>query len=250
MKLRDNIPTVLITRNNLVREGLRRILEEYAFEVIEAFDSSTSLLDQFQGNISPQLVVMDDGGSDVLQADIEDLHGLLPGARIVVLADKFCFDAMVAAFQAGVDGYVVKEIDCEPLLQSLRLVALGEKVMPSELARQLPGRIYAKPIQAVQSTGLSEILSEREIETLRCLQMGYANKVIAHRLDISEATVKVHVKAILRKLRVQNRTQAAIWAVNNGIEFNTHEASEPVAAEARVAANSSQWTSAPLSAVG
>ncbi|TYC87068.1 response regulator transcription factor [Novosphingobium sp. BW1] len=63
---------------------------------------------------------------------------------------------------------------------------------------------------------LGELLSEREIDTLHCLMMGYPNKVIAYRLDISEVTVKVHVKAILRKLMVQNRTQTAIWAVNQG----------------------------------
>ena len=68
-------------------------------------------------------------------------------------------------------------------------------------------------------------LSEREIEILRCLILGYANKVISRRLDISEATVKVHVKAILRKLRVSNRTQAAIWAVKRGLE--AHLAAQP-----------------------
>jgi two-component system, NarL family, nitrate/nitrite response regulator NarL len=69
-------------------------------------------------------------------------------------------------------------------------------------------------------------LSEREITTLRYLLVGHANKVIARRLEISEATVKVYVKAILRKLRVSNRTQAAIWAFNNGVQVVADDVKE------------------------
>jgi two-component system nitrate/nitrite response regulator NarL len=99
-------------------------------------------------------------------------------------------------------------------------VASGEKVLPSQLVKHLPLRSAMSNAELNDGSELLETLSEREIETLRCLIMGYPNKVIAYRLDISEATVKVHVKAILRKLGVQNRTQAAIWAVNNGLDVN------------------------------
>jgi two-component system nitrate/nitrite response regulator NarL len=124
---------------------------------------------------------------------------------------------MVDAFRAGADGYILKEIGCDSLIESLRLIKLGEKVMPSELVRHLPQHSMAPNSSTEPEANLAELLSEREIETLRCLVLGYANKVIAYRLYISEATVKVHVKAVLRKLMVQNRTQAAIWAVNHGV---------------------------------
>jgi two-component system nitrate/nitrite response regulator NarL len=71
-------------------------------------------------------------------------------------------------------------------------------------------------------------LSEREVEILWCLTLGMANKVVSRRLDISEATVKVHVKAILRKLKVANRTQAAIWAVKHGFERHAARAEQPM----------------------
>lgn len=89
--------------------------------------------------------------------------------------------------------------------------------MPSEVA------YAARNADAAPNVSATQVLSEREVLTLRYLLMGHPNKVIAKRLEISEATVKVYVKAILRKLRVSNRTQAAIWAVNAGMEFASSE---------------------------
>jgi len=80
--------------------------------------------------------------------------------------------------------------------------------------------------QFARNPDVTRILSEREITTLRYLLVGHANKVIARRLEISEATVKVYVKAILRKLRVSNRTQAAIWAFNNGVQVVADDVKE------------------------
>nr|WP_272914659.1 response regulator transcription factor [Aurantiacibacter rhizosphaerae] len=127
-------------------------------------------------------------------------------------------DCLIDAFEAGADGYILKNISCESLVNSLQLAACGEKVVPGELVKQLPQFAHATADQVKAEGELSDILSEREIATLRCLVMGYPNKVIARRLDIGEATVKVHVKAILRKLNVQNRTQAAICGVNYGVQ--------------------------------
>ena len=136
------------------------------------------------------------------------------------IAATLDFDSMIDVFRAGANGYIVKDIECQSLIESLKLVALGETVLPSQLVKHLPLRSAMANSNLNDGSELLESLSERELETLRCLIMGYPNKVIAYRLDISEATVKVHVKAILRKLGVQNRTQAAIWAVNNGLDAN------------------------------
>src|SRR3546814_5032995 len=87
--------------------------------------------------------------------------------------------------------------------------------MPSQLARTFANGDAGFKRNNWRESIADVNLSEREVEILRCLILGYANKVISRRLDISEATVKVHVKAILRKLRVSNRTQAAIWAVKD-----------------------------------
>ena len=97
-----------------------------------------------------------------------------------------------------------------PLIQSLQLILLGEKVFPTTLASMLLDMTAAGPQHSVRG------LSPREREILQLLVTGASNKLIATRLGITEATVKVHLKTLLRKIDVNNRTQAAIWAMNNG----------------------------------
>ena len=211
------VPIALLSRNNLVREGLRRILNDESFSVNQSLEESSHLLEISAQEEKPKLIVIDSGQDNDLDSNVKKLQDRFPSARIVILSDNFDFDHMVSAFRAGVHGFIVKQIACEPLIGSLKLVAMGEKVMPSELVHQLPERLVSASDGFTGKVSLTEMLSDREVETLRCLVMGYSNKHIARRLEISEATVKVHVKAILRKLHVQNRTQAAIWAVNRGI---------------------------------
>lgn len=125
-------------------------------------------------------------------------------------------DAVIREFATGsIDGYLVKELSCDRLAGALRLTALGEKVLPSQIAASL-GRAPAISRCWDGATNGSN-LTTREVDILRCLVEGEANKVISRRLSIADATVKVHIKAILRKLRVRNRTQAAIWAVGRGL---------------------------------
>lgn len=206
----------LVCPNTLAREGLKRILNEDEFQVVDTCARIELLCDSDLAS-SSDIIVIDSGTLGRCAEQIEELNERFPNARLVVLSDGFCLANMVDAFRAGVDGYILKEIGCDSLIESLRLVKLGEKVMPSELVRHLPQHSMAESPSNGSEANPAELLSEREIETLRCLVLGYANKVIAYRLDISEATVKVHVKAVLRKLMVQNRTQAAIWAVNRGL---------------------------------
>jgi two-component system nitrate/nitrite response regulator NarL len=134
----------------------------------------------------------------------------------VVLTDAIRLDRLAAGLAVGIDGYLLKNMSADALPQWLRLVLLGEKVFPTDLAHMLTnGRV------TLRNNGgqISHVngLSGREMEILGCLINGAQNKQIAQELDISDGTVKVHVKAILKKIRVQNRTQAAIWAMNNGI---------------------------------
>ena len=158
---------------------------------------------------------MDEGSTkDALNlcADLRERH---PDALLVILAGRFDFDSVVNAFRWGIDGYIIKEISPEPLIGALRLVAMGEKVLPSEMATCLSDL----PNPVGWSVNLSDVnLSEREVEVLQLLIQGSSNKVIGRHLGICEATVKVHVKAALRKLHVTNRTQAAIWAVRRGMK--------------------------------
>jgi two-component system nitrate/nitrite response regulator NarL len=119
-----------------------------------------------------------------------------------------------------VDGFCLSTSDREVLIKSLELIMMGEKLLPGALLCSMLSQMTsgAKPDQ---DSPLAEPLpidpgmhklSNREAEILRCLMRGEPNKVIAKKLDVTEATIKVHVKAILRKIGAANRTQAAMWA--------------------------------------
>ncbi len=223
MDNRSPVSVALVSDNALAREGLRRILDGEELTVVESHESSRSLANLRERRSSPDIVILDIGDDQNSCAEVEACQRALSDAKVVILSNDFNFDLMFEAFKAGVDAYIVKRIDCEALIGSLKLVHLGEKVMPSELASGFPARWSGRVLPSMPEREAVSLLSEREIETLRYLILGSPNKVIAGHLDISEATVKVHVKAILRKLGAQNRTQAAIWAVNNGIELNQAE---------------------------
>lgn len=221
------LSAVVVGKNSLAREGLRRILAEENFSVQASVESGTSFLLANAEDESPNLFILDNSTTDHLESELEALNTSFPKSRKVVLSDQFDLEEVVDAFKYGVDGYIVKEISLEALMKSLRLVAMGEKVMPSQLAQHLSGmEEKAQVPQFARNPDVTRILSEREITTLRYLLVGHANKVIARRLEISEATVKVYVKAILRKLRVSNRTQAAIWAFNNGVQVVAEDVKE------------------------
>lgn len=146
-------------------------------------------------------------------SDLRDTHG---HARIVLVASRQLGpDPMLAAIAAGADGILLAELSPEAFLQSLRLICLGERVLPAQLATLLLNRDRHDRLvpNEVREIGLSN----RELQILELLARGYANKEIAIELDIAEATVKVHVKAVLRKIRVGNRTQAAVWALGHGL---------------------------------
>jgi len=154
-----------------------------------------------------------------------------PTARIALLADhdQLSNSNVVAAFRFGADAYFVKP-NCDTFLKSLELVMLGETILPPAILSFFLDR-YGEAVEtddeknaAVQKSSLADDqasniysprLSTREQSILRCLIEGHSNKTIARKSDIAEATVKVHVKAILRKIRVNNRTQAAIWGMNH-----------------------------------
>lgn len=223
MDSRASVSIAIVSDNALAREGIRRILEGDDFTVVEAHVSSMALLNTVQRIERPRIIILDISDDSNICSEVEALQRALPDSKVVVLSNDFDFGMMLEAFRAGVDGYIIKRIGCEPLIGSLKLVHMGEKVMPSELAKGLPRRWTGGMTPTTCEREIISLLSEREIETLRFLILGAPNKVIAGHLNISEATVKVHVKAILRKLGAQNRTQAAIWAVNNGIELKQPE---------------------------
>ena len=193
--------TILIEANRLFRQGLKHLLADTRFAVEAEFSTTGQAV---EGAVASGLVIVGEGG------DLQQLRSAYPEARIVVLASDFAVDALREAMNAGADGYLMKDVSPEALLQSLELVMMGEKVFPTNLAAMLFDMNVIAPQHSVRG------LSPREQEILQALVTGSSNKLIAIKLGITEATVKVHLKTLLRKIDVNNRTQAAIWAMNNG----------------------------------
>lgn len=182
---------------------------------------------------SRQLLFMVGTGDNpaVAAESVRRLKEQHPSAFVVVLSDSFESTGVVSALRAGANGYILKTISCEALIKSLDLVLLGEIVLPSEFLRMVydsgDAQVAAAPVPMLTNGGEVAVresaafdptlrkLSSRESVILRCLMLGDANKSIARQLGIADATVKVHIKAILRKIGVTNRTQAALWAVKH-----------------------------------
>jgi two-component system, NarL family, nitrate/nitrite response regulator NarL len=213
----QNSRTVLIEANRLFREGLKHLLAGTRFEVGSEFSTVDFALAAGEAGAAPDLVISGQPVKD--EANLRAIREVFPTARIVVLADDLSVDVLRAAMGGGADGFLIKNVSPEALIQSLQLIMLGEKVFPTNLASMLLDMNAISPQHSVRG------LSPREQEILQSLVTGASNKMIAIRLGITEATVKVHLKTLLRKIDVNNRTQAAIWAMNNG--FTADDASIP-----------------------
>ena len=120
---------------------------------------------------------------------------------------------LVAALRAGALGYLLKNIDGEFLVRSIRRAAQGESAISPEMTGKL-----VRQVRTGSGTGpRPDALSPREREILQHVARGASNKEIARALDLAESTVKIHVQHILRKLELTSRVQAAVWAIENGL---------------------------------
>ena len=210
--------TILIESNQLFRQGLKHLLADTRFAVDVEFGTIDQALANAETATTSGLVIM--GQSAKEPGDLSLLRDAYPNARIVVLASDLSVDVLRDAMTCGVDGFLMKDVSPEALIQSLQLIMLGEKVFPTNLAAMLLDMNSApSPVNSLRG------LSPREQEILQALVTGASNKLIAIKLGITEATVKVHLKTLLRKIDVNNRTQAAIWAMNNG--FTAGDAAAP-----------------------
>jgi two-component system nitrate/nitrite response regulator NarL len=207
---------MLIGRNRLFLEGLKSLLRESSFDVRGDIPCIGDIAD-LDREEAPELILVElRGDVGELVHELRQLREELPDTPVVVLTDERDPRALAACLNAGADAFLLKDISLEALIHSLKLAMLGQKVMPTDLAAALING--AAGLQQMNGKGVGSYgLSDREMEILRCLVQGDANKVIANRLTITEATVKVHMKSLLRKIKVANRTQAAIWALNHGL---------------------------------
>jgi two-component system nitrate/nitrite response regulator NarL len=208
------VTTVLVCQNNLIRSGIEHILSGTRFVISAETDEQTSEAPALC------LIYADQAAYDVREA-VNRLKTRWPSVRTVLLSDHLEPVAITHALQSDLDGLCPTAMSHKALSLALELVVLGERFIPAEaglalLNAQPRGYEVGSGISAAAvpaNDGLSgKSLSGREAQILHLITQGAANKVIARELGLAEATVKVHVKAILRKVKVSNRTQAALWA--------------------------------------
>jgi two-component system, NarL family, nitrate/nitrite response regulator NarL len=209
----DVFNVFLIDSDRLFREGLKRILTEGTYDVVGEARSIGEARDALESAGDIDLVVFDpkDWDAQGTEAFVERLRAR--GIKIAVLTGDRSRGVVAKAVGWSVDAYLLKDMAPEALTRSLQLVMLGQQIFPTSLMASLMAADAPEPAAGSSIRGLSP----REVQILRHLTTGHSNKAIARALDISEATVKVHLKALLRKVRANNRTQAAIWAMNNGL---------------------------------
>ena len=214
----EQVRLLIIDPNTLFREGMGILLSGTQFDVAHEASDTTEGLEIVQSNDEIEIVILDftNDGSDTELQILTQMRAANEDIKLIVLTNEMSALLLARALNAGADGFLLKSMSSEALVASLRLVVLGEKVFPTKLATMITSGQIDPTAAEVRASSMKG-LSEREREIMGCLVYGKANKVIARQLGITEATVKVHIKAVLRKLNVSNRTQAALWAVRNGL---------------------------------
>ena len=223
-----DVTTILIHPNGLFSEGLRRILSGTPFEPKQVVAASDCVPADLHHSEHELFFII--GGRDTGNAvkEVQAIAQKFQRARIVVIGDRIETKAVMSALEAGARGYLSDNMNSEVLVKALELVMLDETVLPGQFAKDLTRQLGQQqrdlPACASHCSDTAETdtkaqqspaLSSRETAILKRLMLGSSNKAIAYKMAITEATVKVHIKSILRKIRARNRTQAAIWAVTN-----------------------------------
>jgi two-component system nitrate/nitrite response regulator NarL len=195
------------------------MLASEGIHVVAELDSADDLIQRGHEFAHIDVILLQANPEIKDYALVRAIRERLEHAKIVIVADRqFGSESMLAAMSASADGVLLSELTPAAFMQSLHLICLGEKVMPAQLMAPLFNKSRDDQMLASEVRGLG--FSDRELQILELIARGCANKVIAIELDIAEATVKSHVKAILRKTRVTNRTQAAVWALSHGLGRN------------------------------
>lgn len=202
----------IVSKSRLFRDGLKSLLSDSTSAEIQEVESPEDLTAPQNG------IILLDAGSNPVRVidDVGYLSKSFSDSSSVVLADVLEWQYLIGAITAGASGYLLKDISTEALLSSLKLVEIGEKVFPTNMCSLLAQGSH-QLMKAPPGRNNISMLSKRENEILKFLVEGDSNKLIARRLNLTEATVKVHMKSLMRKLECNNRTQAAIWALHHGV---------------------------------
>ena len=207
---------LLIDDHTLFRLGLKNLLERSGIQVIGAASTGKEGLEIIQ-QLSPDVVLLDMRMPDMdglaVLRQLRESGVTIPISMLTTSNEEH---DLIESLRSGAQGYLLKDMDPEELVSALHKIVEGETIVAPQLAGTLARALQGKTDESDQKTPLSD-LTPRELEILEHLAIGQSNKVIARELGITDGTVKLHVKSVLRKLNVRSRVEAAVIAVELGL---------------------------------
>jgi DNA-binding NarL/FixJ family response regulator len=213
----DELRVLVVDDHDLFRTGLRNLLEEQGVNVVgEAENGETAI--RLASDLAPDVVIMDlnmpgVGGVETTRR----LSSLAPLSRVVVLTISADDDDVMNAVMAGACGYLLKDSSIQELIAGIKAASEGESLISPQIAAKVLQRLRAQSKDAEAAETIRAELSDRELQVLKLIANGKDNAQIARELFISPKTVKNHISNILMKLQIENRIQAAVYAVRSGI---------------------------------
>ncbi len=216
-KALDEVRVVVVDDHDLFRTGLKSLLEEQGVNVVgEAPNGQTAI--RLASELAPDVVVMDLNMPGLTGVETtRKLSGVAPLTRVVVLTISADDEDVMAAVMAGACGYLLKDSSIQDLIVGIRAAAAGESLISPQIAAKVLRRLRSQSSNEDAAETIRAELSDREIEVLKLIANGKDNAQIARELFISPKTVKNHISNILMKLQIDNRIQAAVYAVRSGI---------------------------------
>lgn len=208
------IRVLIADDHKMVREGLRRILEfDGEIQVIDEADNGEECIKKIRSS-KPDIVLLDINmpvmnGIEALQ----EIRKKKLKTKVIILTVHNEIEYLLGAVDIGIDGYVLKDSDAHELIRAVTSVYEGDKFIQPSLIPLLNSKLIARDLDAERL----EQLSKREIEVLKLVAVGMFNKEIGVELGISERTVKNHLSSIFKKIDSSDRTQAAVFAIRNGL---------------------------------
>jgi len=244
----QTVPTLVVEKRTLLREGIASLLQDTTYKIVASIASASEIPKLKFPSGPPTLGILGLGDNlEEMLRTIKCVRELIADGKIVAIGERYGHLDFNEILNAGVDCIVFNVGSGEGLLKVFDLTFLGQQVVIlGSTARtephheETPSRAGSDHATTTTTTsdredgaiptnigqslalGLTAHLSDREQQVLLCVARGQTNKTIARSCSITEATVKAHIKAILRKISLRNRTQAAIWAVENGFLSHRH----------------------------
>ena len=211
------IKVIIIDDHTLFREGLQRLLTRHEIDVITSVsngaDGLKAITDNEEDIILLDLRMPDVSGIEVLK-NIREIKKSLPVVMLTTSDDE---KDLIEALRNGASGYLLKDMEPDDLVVALKDVLKGETIVAPNLV-QILAKFHQGDDSEINISNLISTLTPRESEILELLAEGQSNKLIAKNLGISDGTVKLHVKSILRKLEIHSRVEAAVIAVEHGLK--------------------------------